>query len=289
MRLFLSISLLWLSLSSPIFAAPSLNFAPYVQQNTDIALAVTHVASDDVLNMREKPHHNAPIKFKIPYNSSNLVSYDANIVQKLGTNQWVNIRYGVEDGYIDGFVKARYLKLANTYFTTQSPSLKARLPYFLEATTNSKQWLVISKSMSFNHYSGCDMRDDPELLYLYDLFKIKLKAYHNLESALLENLSYDKENIPKYLDKKNNWFKNTAGSYIESNNTFGSAYKVMIGAEGCGLETYFFKKGNKILVMEVPFDHNPPIAASNEKKLKSWKSKHRQLLIQNILENINFK
>lgn len=290
MRSLLSMSLLWLSLSNLSFATPNLNFAPYLQQEVDVALAVTNVANNDVLNMRAKPHHTAPIKFKIPHNSNNLVSYDKNILKKVGTNQWVNVRYGAEEGYVNGYVKARYLKLAKEFFTTKSPSVTIALPYFLEASTNDKQWLVITKQVSFNHYSGCDMRDNPELLHLYDLFHIKLKAYQSLEQALLENLDYDKENIPKYLDKKSNWFKSTHGSYIERSSDFGTpAYKVMIGAEGCGLNTYFFKHDNKILVMEVPFDHNPPQAAEGEKTPKNWQHSSKLTLIQFILNRLTIK
>lgn len=267
--------------------AASLNFAPYLTHDRDIPVVVTKVTHDDVLNLRAEPHHQATIKFRIPYNATNLVSYDPDILNKVGKNHWVSLRVGADDGYIDGFVNARFLKLATDYQTIQSPSLTVKAPYFLEHQITDKQWLKLSKKISLNHYSGCDMRDNPTLKHEWALFEVEFKAYEQLKTALTELFDYDLANVLSYLDTQTNWFKPNQGSYFEPSQDFGKqSYKVSMGAEGCGLEIYFFQHKGRILVMQKPFDRNLPQVVGGELAPQQWSAQNMQNITNQLLKSI---
>jgi hypothetical protein len=235
-----------------------IDFAKHLDVVGDIALGVKDVASYDYLNLREKPSSKSKSLYKIPYDAKNLTTNDRNILKKIGKNIWVSVRLGFSEGFYNGWVKAKYLKLYESYNASVVEGLVVSYPAFLNASKNKDGWIQITDKIDFEHYSGCDDGDEPKLLDELTRFNIKLKVYYSLLDAFYDDKSndlvvYDSVTI-------RGWFaKNTKG-FVKKVNLYGlRGYKNVMGAEGCGVNRYYFKINGKILVIVEPFDMNPPI------------------------------
>ena len=278
-----------LSLGGATQASPTIDYSHFITPQEGVSLQVTDVASDDVLNLRTAPRSDAPILYRIPADADNVISYAPDIAQLVGKNYWVAVRLGMPDGYINGYVYARYLRYSRKTRTVKTSTVSARIPYFLESEGLASGWLRLYKSISANHYSGCDMRDQPELKYQLSQFDIQLKSYDSLRTALLETAPYEKSKVLAYYDPATNWFQNTDNSYFEARSDFSwMGFRQTIGAEGCGIHTYYFRRNGKILVMKLPFDDTPPIAVGDPIP-ELWSAKDKNLLISNTLDTVNVR
>ncbi len=269
------------------FVYAQIDFSKHLIVNGETLFEVTNIASDDALNVREEPRYKSAKIYQLPYKSQNIISYDKEIIEKLGKNKWVAVRIGVSEGYINGYVNAKYLKFAEVYDTVESKSISVEIPYFLNYEVDQDDWIKLYHSISFNHYSGCDERDNPELLYDLIDFEIRLKAFDGLKEALLATIINNQENLSNYYDVFTGWFHNDPKVLMEKVNYYGfSGYKYSIGAEGCGENSYFFKLKNKILVIKEPFNDNPPRVHGDEKLPKNWKFDDKDEIMRSILERI---
>ena len=281
--------ILFLSLTGTTQASPQIDFSHFVTPQEGVLLAVVNVADDDVLNIRVAPNANAPILYRIPHNADDVITYESNVSDLIGQRAWISVRIGVPDGYINGYAYARYLDYSRNLIAINNGNISARIPYFLESENLASDWMKFYKTESANHYSGCDMRDQPELKHQLSLFEMQLKSYDSLSTALLENSYYDKEKALSYYDQENNWFHNMDNSTFEKRDDFSwSGYRQTIGAEGCGIHTYYYQRNQKILVMKLPFDNNPPMAAGDPLP-KPWSDIDRTLLISNILDSVSVR
>ena len=276
-----------LSVCAPLHASPRIDFSHFVNGTEGFMLEVTNIDKTDSLNLREAPNARAPIRYKIPYGTSDVVSYDPDIARYVGKSHWVGVRLYVEDGYVMGYVNARYLKFAELTATISNDSMSVSYPYFLEQGDPVDGWLRVYKNLSANYYSGCDLRDEPQLRDTYPLFDIKLKVYDTLKAALLDTIDYQAEQALRYYDETSNWFKLTGDSEFEAIDEFDwQGYRYTVGAEGCGIRTDYYRRNGKILVMQHPFDMNPPIASEGEPAPTPWAAEDVRLLTSNILEDV---
>lgn len=117
--------------------------------------------------------------------------------------------------------------------------LYVKVPSYLHKKVLSNGSVAITKTMPLKHYSGCDERDNPPLLYRYSQIDLKITPYNSFANAL-KKISVSKKDLTK-------------GRY------FGlKGYKFVAGAEGCGVEYYIFQKHGKVILLENNFDYNPP-------------------------------
>ncbi len=274
-----------LLLSLTLILNAKIDFRKHIDSIEDISLAVTRVPYGDVLHLRLEPSYKSKIVYDIPYDAKNLITYDKDILKKLGKNVWVAIQLKFIGGFYNGWVKARYIKLYEKYQAIVSKDLVVAYPSFLKANIDSNGWIHLYNTMGFEHYSGCDQRDNPELLDEYMRFNIKLKGYYSLLDVFRDDDSYDIETYKRVA--KGGWFKRHTKGFVKRVNLYGlKGYKNIIGAEGCGINRYFFKIRGKILVIEEPFDTNPPIPKEGKKLPKNLRFNDKNEIIRYIIKNL---
>jgi len=250
-------------------------------QKVDIPLSVTNVANNDVLNLRAKPSSRSKIIYKIPHDAKNLTTYDKNIFKKIGTNRWVPIKLKFNEGYFDGWVKGKYIKLYERYRAIISQDLVIFYPEFIKASKTKDGWIRLMESIGFEHYSRCDTRDKPKLRYNLIRFDLQFKVFYSLYDFFIE------EHLDNYKDVTQwDWFKSNIHKFVEPIEFAGlEGFRRVVGAEGCGIKTYFFKINGKILVIKEPFDDNPIIKRDRAipKNLK-WDDKNeiKRYIIKNL-------
>jgi len=250
-----------------------------------IPLAVTHVSKTDVLHLRLEPSYKSKIIYHIPYDAKNLVTYDKNIVEKLGKNIWVSVRLKFMGGFYDGWVKAKYIKLYEKYGAVVTENLALLYPKFLKANIENG-WIHLSNSIGFEHYSRCDQRDNPELLDEFSRFDIKLKGYYSLLDFFIDDKSYDIETYKRVA--KAGWFRKDTKNFAKQINLYGlRGYKNIIGAEGCGINIYFFKIKGKVLVIKEPFDTNLPKPKEGKQIPKNLQFNDKSEIMRYIIKNLH--
>ncbi len=255
-----------------------------LDDNQDIELAVTKVPKTHLLNLRLEPSYKSKIIYKIPYDAKNLITHDRNILKKLNKNSWIEIKTNFKEGFYNGWVKTKYIKLYEHYSAITSKDLVVVYPLFLKAKKIKDNWIEIYNKIGFEHYSGCDERDNPTLVYEFYRFDIKLKVYNSLRDFFSEDINYD-----NFIYKKvstGGWFKRNNNRF-ERVNFYGlKGYRDTIGAEGCGVNIYFFRIKGKILVIKEPFDENPPIDKNGNRALKKVEFSDRDEIMKYIIKNL---
>ncbi len=253
-------------------------------KNSDIQLAVTRVPKSDVLNLRLEPSYKSKIIYKIPYDAKNLTTYDREILKKLGKNRWVSVRVNFNGGFYSGWVKAKYIKLYKHYRAISAKDLVVIYPIFLKAKKIKDDWIEIYNRVGFEHYSGCDERDNPTLLYEFSRFDIKLKVYYSLRDFFSEDINYDSSIYRKVVI--GGWFKRNNKRFKRVKFYGLRGYRDIIGAEGCGVNIYFFRIKGKILVIKEPFDKNPPIDKDGNRVLKKLDFDDKDEIMRYIIKNL---
>ena len=259
-----------------------IDFSKHIDfQEKDTALSVTNVNKNDVLNLRLEPSLKSKVIYHIPYDAKNLTTYDRDIVNKIGKNIWVPIRIGFSDGYMNGWVKGKYIKIYEKYKAISTDDLLIVYPSFLTALKTKDGWIELLDTIEFEHYSGCDTRSNPELLDELNRFDLKLKVYYSLWDVFVDEDFYNYKELTQ-----RGWFKPNT-NFVKPINFFGlKGYKYTTGAEGCGINSYYFKVNGKIIVIKEPFDENPPIVKKNKKIPTNLKIKDKQEIIRYIIENM---
>lgn len=273
-----------------VFLVAQIDFSQHQIENGETRFAVTGVVRDDVLNVREKPTYKSAIRYKLTANAKNIMSYESEMNKKVGKSVWVAIRIGVDDGFINGYVNAKYLKFSEDFESIEHKGLRIMIPYFMNAKKTEEDWINVFHSISFNHYSGCDQRDNPELLHTLVDFEIELKIYSYLKEALLDTLSFDQDNFSNYYNASTDWFKTDKEVGFEKTNYYGlEGYRYTMGVEGCGEVIYFLRVKEKILVIKEPFNFNPPIIKEQESLPKNWKFRDKDEILKSIVKSITLK
>lgn len=266
-----------------------IDFSQHQIKNGETLFEVTSVAEDDVLNVRAKPTHKSDIRYKLAPHAQNIISYEKNMAAKVGKNIWVPVRVGFDDGFLDGYVNAKYLKFAEKFETIENQRLSVRVPYFMEYETPQSEpdWIRVFHSLSVNHYSGCDERDNPRLEYQLVDFEIALNVYDTLSEALMKILYIDSQNFTDYYDPTHDWFRPNPKELVEAVNYYGlEGYSYTMGAEGCGETVYFFQRNGKVLVIKEPFDHNPPILQKGESLPSNWRYRDKKEILNDIVQHL---
>lgn len=263
-----------------------IDFSKYIDGDvTDIALCVSSLAKNDVLNLRIDPSPKGKIIYRIPHGAKNLTTHDKEIVKKIGKNEWINVRLSFREGFYNGWVNAKYIKLYEKYEALSAEDLVVVYPSFLEATKMETEWIEVSNRMDFEHYSGCDERDDPQLLDELSRFNIKLKVYYSLLDVFADDKLYD---IDVYDEvSKRDWFKKETKGFVEAIELHGlKGYKNSIGSEGCGINRYYFKIAGKILVIREPFDLNLPLLKGEKKLPDNIRFYDKDEIMSYIIKNL---
>ncbi|NEW60418.1 hypothetical protein GSY74_03910, partial [Sulfurovum sp. bin170] len=109
-----------------------IDFSKHIDEGVaDVSLSVTNVASNDFLNLRERPSSKSKSLYHIPYDAKNLITHDRDIFKKIGKNIWVSVRLGFAEGFYNGWVKAKYLKLYEKFDASVAQDLLVVYPEFL--------------------------------------------------------------------------------------------------------------------------------------------------------------
>jgi hypothetical protein len=278
---------LFLMMILPLLLCAGIDFSKHIDDEVaDISLEVTNLAHDDVLNLRAEPSAKGKIVYRIPNGAKNLITHDREIVKKIGKNQWIAVRLGFGEGFYNGWVNAKYVKLYNKYNPLCTEDLVVVYPDFLEAIKTKDGWIEIFDSIDFEHYSGCDERDNPKLLDELSRFNIKLKVYYSLLDVFADDKLYDMDTYEELTTR--DWFKKDTKGFVEEVDFYGlKGYKNSIGAEGCGINRYYFKIDGKILVIREPFDFNPPLLKGKERSLpNNIKFHDKDEIMQYIIRNL---
>jgi len=251
----------------------------------DIQLSVTNVVRNDVLHLRAEASSKSKIIYRIPYDAKNLITYDKNIVKKIGTDRWVSVRLNFFEGFYDGWVKAKYIKLYEKYSAFTAGDLAVFYPDFLKAKKTSSGWIDISSRVDFEHYSVCSDKEGLKLQDEFIRFDIKLKLYYSLLDVFTKEKFYDidtYENITQH-----GWFKDKTNGFVKKINFYGlEGYKNSIGSEGCGVNTYYFKIKGKVLVIREPFDNTLPIVKDKKKLPDNLKFEEKEQIMRYIIDNL---
>ncbi len=255
-----------------------------LDDNQNIELAVTRVPKSHLLNLRLEPSYRSKIIYKIPYDAKNLTTHDRDILKKLSKNRWIEVKVNFKEGFYNGWVRTKYVKLYEHYGAITAKDLVIIYPLFLKAKKIKDNWIEIYNKIGFEHYSGCEERDNPTLLYEFYRFDIKLKVYNSLRDFFSEDINYDNSIYRKV--SIGGWFKRN-NKRFERVKFYGlRGYRDTIGAEGCGVNIYFFKIRGKILVIKEPFDENPPIDKDGNRVLKNLKFSDRDKIMRYIIKNL---
>jgi hypothetical protein len=256
-----------------------------IAQNDKIPLAVTNVSKRDVLHLRLEPSYKSKIIYHIPYDAKNLTTYDKDIVTKLGKNIWVAVQLRFIGGFYNGWVKARYIKLYEKYQAIVEKDLVVIYPFFLKAEVKSENWIHLYNNIGFEHYNSCDEREMPKLLDEFSRFDMRLKVYYSLVDVFIEDKNYDIETYKKVA--KAGWFRPNVKWFAKKINLYGlRGYKNIIGAEGCGVNIYFFRIKGKILVIKEPFNSNPPKPKEGKQPPKNLKFSDKNRIMHFIIKNL---
>jgi len=273
-------------LMTTLLLSAKIDFSKHIDEHVaEVALSVTNVAKNDFLNLRKEPSAKSKSLYRIPYDAKNLISYDKSIVKKIGKNVWVSVRLGFGDGFYNGWVKGRYIKLYRVFASISSDDLMVIYPDFLEAERSKNGWVHLFNKIDLEHYSGCDLRDQPALLDELSRFDIELKVFYSLHDVFLDKSSNGLDIYEKVT--QNGWFRDKNREFVEPIRFYGlKGYRNMVGAEGCGVNTYYFKIHGKILVIKEPFDNNPPLTSDNKPLPKGILFSDKANIMRYIIKNL---
>ncbi len=258
-------------------------------------LKVVGVASNDVLNVRSKPDFNSDIVATLGANAAGFYSFDANIDQKIGHNTWLEIELANTNGK-SGWVKASFVTAQERYLNFANDDFSIRYPYFLLANSdNIRQGLGFFYGIPLRHYSGCDARDNPEVLEIKELLGLSFKVFPSLKEAL-------KADFPWYFNNgavaselsynaQTDWFAENDNDFVWPVNYHGKdAYRIEIGSEGCGIIYYYYRQAGKVVVISQRFDINPAINPDNDEAIILSKTMpDKENIIAYLIENLVIK
>jgi hypothetical protein len=269
-----------------VYIDAKIDFKKHIDvENQDIALAINHVSKKNALNLRLEPSYKSRVIYGIPHDAKNLITYDKEIINKLGKNIWVAVRLKFKEGFYNGWVKAKYLKIYEKFNAIVAKDLVVIYPTFLNASKIDDGWIHIYNRVGFEHYSGCDTGDNPKLLDEFSRFDIKLKVYYTLIDAFNDDKNYDIDTYRRVT--RVGWFKRYTKGFVKRVNLYGlRGYKNITGVNGCGTNRYYFKIKGKILVIKEPFDKNPPITKNDKPLPKDLKFDDKRDIMRYIIKNL---
>jgi len=93
-------------------------------------------------------------------------------------------------------------------------------------------------------------------------------------------------------DAHRDWFKkHKKYGWVEEVEFYGKpARRIMIGAEGCGINYYFYKQSGKVILVSEPFNHNPPVdPKTNTVFSGKWELPDEDMIIANIVKSLRVK
>ncbi len=252
--------------------------------NQNVELMVTGVPKTYLLNLKLEPSYKSKTLYKIPYDAKNLTTQDRDILNKLGRDAWVEIRVNFSDGFYSGWVKGKYIKLYDHYRAVTVGDLAVIYPIFLKAKRTQDGWIEIYNKIGFEYYSGCDEKEKPTLLYEFYRFDIKLKVYSSLRDFFTEDKNYNSSIYKKVTI--GGWFKKNSNRFKRVEFYGLKGYRDTIGAEGCGVNIYFFRIDGKILVIKESFNTNPPIDKKGNRVLEKLEFGDRDEIMRYIIKNL---
>jgi len=259
-------------------------------------LKVVNVATDDVLNVRAEPDFNSPVVATLAADAEGFYSLDADIGQKLAKNTWLEIE--LADGNRQkGWVKANFVAPQARYLHFSNDDFAITYPYFLLANSdNIKQGLGFFYGIPLRHYSGCDARDQPKILEVKELLGLSIKVFPSLKQALIADFPWyfnSEASAPELsYDPQTDWFADSDNDFVWPVNYHGKeAYRIEIGAEGCGNIYYYYRQAGKVVVISQRFDANPAINPDTDEviDLPASLMPDKENIIAYLIENLEIK
>jgi len=212
----------------------------------EIALEVVNVADDEVLNLRLEPFYSSKIIYYIPHDAKNLITYDKNILSKIKSNKWVEVKVWFEDGFYLGWVRGKFLRVQRVSRAIYTEDLVVIYPKFLYAELTKDNYIHIYTEDMLE----CGDRDS---------ISLRLKVYYSLFDVFSENdfnISY--RDVARY-----GWFIKD-NSFVEKIDFYGLDGYMSKDYNGeCIVTNYFFKVDGKVLFIK---DFSKDSAISKKKR-----------------------
>jgi len=166
--------------------------------------------------------------------------------------------------------------------TIRDGDLIVQYPSFLSAESKPHEGVFLKLDVPLKHYSGSDMREEPKLLTRKTRFRVQLRAYDSLKSALISEFpgvkSEELSTVYQY-DSASDWFKvrghdGKNQGMVKDEVFYGKpSHAISIGVEGSGIHYHFFKQDGSVVVFKQWFDHNPPISPQTHQPIAGdWSS-----------------
>ena len=268
-------------------------FGIYVSLGNAVELRVIGVAPNDTLNVRKHASHKSQVVATLAPFARGFYTTKA---LPRDPSSWVPIAVQHTGTTVRGWVKRRYVARYGAYKDIRTSRFSLRYPSYMEAHKSRDNAIKISYAVKAKHYDGCDMRDEPEVVRYFSFFGLNFSIYDSLKSALKKIFSdyYKNGKFDALLqyDEHTGWFKPyKKNGWVEELDFYGKhARRIMIGAEGCGINYYFYRQSGKVVLVAEPYNNNPPIDIKTNTFLSgSWKLPDRDVIIDKIINSMKIK
>ncbi len=224
-------------------------------------------------------------------------SFDKRVLSGIAANKWIEVGFFDKGSVKVGWALANSIVAIERFDLIEGEDFSLLYPYFLDALEQDDGGLYVSYGLGLEHISGCDERDEPEILTQRELFGMGFHVYDSLKEALINDFSWyyqdDKFDTELHYDAATDWFGQTSEYDFVSreNDFFGKdAYKIEIGAEGCGVDYYYYRQDGKVVVISKPFDWTPPFnPATGEPIEGNWDMPSENQIMYFLLSNLKIK
>ncbi len=265
----------------------------YVVSGASIELRVIGVTPNDTLNVRKHASHKSAVVAKLAAFARGF--YATKALPK-NPSSWVAITIDGTHATIHGWVKRRYVTQDGAYMAVHTSRLALKYPSFAKAYKGKNGSIGITYDIKVRHDGGCDMRDKPEMVSHFAFLAFSFSVHDTLKSALLESFGDQYKNgtfdASLRYDAHRDWFKkHKKNGWVEEVEFYGKrARRIMIGAEGCGINYYFYRQSGKVILVSEPFNHNPPVdPKTNTIFSGKWELPNEDMIMHKIVWSLKVK
>lgn len=265
----------------------------YAIAGNPIELGVVGVLPDDSLNVRKNPSHKSHIVATLAPFARGF--YTTKTLPQ-NPSSWVSVSLVSAHRRVYGWVKRRYVSRYASYRSMATPRLSLRYPSFMKARRAAEGSIEISYGLQAAYYDGCDMRDEPAVQRYFSFVHLSFALYDTLGEALrkpfgdlYKNGRFD---ASLHYDAQTGWFqKHIKNDWVEELDFHGKpARRIMIGAEGCGVNYYFYQHSGKVILVTEPYNINPPIDIKTHDRLSgSWALPDRETIMDRIVHSLKIR
>ena len=146
-------------------------FGIYVSLGNAVELRVIGVAPNDTLNVRKHASHKSQVVATLAPFARGFYTTKA---LPRDPSSWVSIAVQHAGTTVRGWVKRRYVTRYREYHRVQSAGLSLQYPSFMQAHKSRDDTIKISYAVKVEHYDGCDVCGEPEVVRYFSFFGLSL-------------------------------------------------------------------------------------------------------------------